>query len=96
MSRKIYKPDRGGWWLWREGGEGRGEPMLLCDDGSSVAYDDEWSDAVGREPNMVFAENYWEGTDTTQAMMPGTWKYLGTETPIELVNRFGGVEAVES
>jgi hypothetical protein len=73
----IEQPDRDGWWEWMCGGDGEPERLLLCADGRSVAYDDEWEEAMGRSPNPIYSENYWEGTDTTPDYMPGLWRYAG-------------------
>lgn len=72
------RPNHGGWWEWMEGGHGKPERLLLVEDGSCVAYDDEWEQATGRNPeHNCYSENYWEGTDTTQDLMPGLWRYVG-------------------
>lgn len=71
------RPDSGGWWEWKEGGRGRVEKLLLTPSGLEVESDDEWEKEMGRNPSHDgFEENYWEGTETTQRMMPGTWRKL--------------------
>jgi hypothetical protein len=76
MARKLKRPNRDGWWLWFEDNAGDGEEILVTCDGAIVASDDEWEREVGRKPKELWSENYWEGTDTTQKQMPGTWKFL--------------------
>jgi hypothetical protein len=72
------RPDRNGWWEWREGGRDKIEKILLTADGNCVADDDEWGAAMGRSPeHKTYSENYWEGTDTTQQLMPGLWRFFG-------------------
>lgn len=49
--------------------------ILLTADGSRVVDDDEWERATGRKALADgWSWNYWEGTDTTQKMMPGLWQ----------------------
>jgi len=72
------QPDSNGWWLWREGGRAKDDVLLLLvGDGSEIASDDEWECSAGFPPQKpwddVFHRNYWEGTETTQEMMPGLW-----------------------
>lgn len=75
----LARPDRNGWWLWLEGGTGcRTELLLVTGKGMCIADDDDWHQAVGRAPSDLSgeSENYWEGTETTQEMMPGLWFFL--------------------
>lgn len=75
----ISRPDKAGWWLWLENGNhARTELLLVGDRGTHIADDDDWEQAVGRAPSDARgeSENYWEGTETTQNMMPGLWFYL--------------------
>lgn len=75
LRRWRRKPHCGGWWEWREGGRGRSERLLLCEGGTHVADDDAWQQATGVSPedDGMGHRNYWEGTETTQKMMPGLW-----------------------
>ncbi len=77
MVRRWRKtrPANDGWWLWREGGRSRVDKLLLSGGGRCVNSDVEWEQATGRPPekDAWWTENYWEGTDTTQKMMPGLW-----------------------
>lgn len=69
------RPHCGGWWEWMEGGRGRVENLLLTACGKEVEGDDEWEQATGRKAEHDgWAENYWEGTATTQDEMPGLWR----------------------
>lgn len=68
------RPHCGGWWEYRESGNGWVEYVLLTDSGLCVVSDDEWESKVGREPDEVHCENYWEGTDTNDEYMPGLWR----------------------
>lgn len=86
VTQWLDQPNSSGWWLWREGGRGREEKLLLTADGRRVADDDEWEQATGRKAEADgFQHNYWSGTETTQKMMPGTWSKAGeaahTPTP---------------
>jgi hypothetical protein len=82
MGEKLLKrPNSGGWWDWFERGCGTPERILVADGGRYVVYDDAWTKAMGRKPNEVLCENYWEGTETTQAMMPGSWRKVTKEPP---------------
>lgn len=71
-------PDRDGWWQFDEDGTGK---QFILVYGSCVAYDDEWEQAVGRPPNEVYCENYWEGCDLAEMthgpLTTGKWLYLG-------------------
>lgn len=73
----LTMPDKSGWWLWRECGRGEPESVLVRagNDLAAVVYDDEWEAAMGRPPNEFYCENYWEGTDCDQDIMPGLWKF---------------------
>lgn len=68
-------PDQSGWWLWLESGHrATTELILLSGEGRIVASDDEFEQAAGMSAEQgAYGFNYWEGTDTTQAMMPGKW-----------------------
>jgi hypothetical protein len=58
-----------------EGGTQTPVKLLLCDDGSEVATDDDWEQATGQPAEHDgWVENYWECTETTQRMMPGLWR----------------------
>lgn len=62
--------------MWSEGSQAHHkEPvkLLLTEDGKEVESDDAWEQALGRPLDRVWSENYWEGTATTQKMMPGLW-----------------------
>lgn len=86
MARRWRKsrPQSDGWWLYREGGRSRVEKILLIAGGASVASDDEWEQATGKPPeNDAYTENYWEGTDTDQRMMPGLWMKAPSEPSSE-------------
>lgn len=75
--KKLKHPNSDGWWLWFERGCGsKGERILVSSKGLIVASDDEWEVAMGRKPEEVYCENYWEGTDTTQRFMPGSWQKI--------------------
>ena len=77
-SKWLERPDRGGWWLWLEAGNcARTELILVDADGTHVADDDDWEQAIGRPPSDARgeSENYWDGTEITQSMMPGLWLY---------------------
>lgn len=76
LRRWRRKPHSGGWWEWREGGDGRPERLLLCEGGTHVADDEAWQQATGKpaeDEERGINHNYWEGTETTQRMMPGLW-----------------------
>ena len=78
-SKWLERPDRGGWWLWIESGNcARTELILVDADGNHVADDDEWEQAIGRPPSDARgeSENYWEGAEINQSMMPGLWLHL--------------------
>lgn len=53
---RRQSPHCDGWWLFRE--DGTGEQSILVV-GGFVADDEEWSQAMGYEPNETFCENYW-------------------------------------
>jgi hypothetical protein len=74
----LKRPNRNGWWLWLEGGRGcRTELLLVVGKGMCIAEDDEWERATGKPAEHDgWVENYWEGTETTQSMMPGLWFFL--------------------
>ena len=67
------RPDHGGWWLWLETDESRTSLILIDNEGTHVASDDDWLQDVGIPPNDDLNENYWEGDETTQERMPGVW-----------------------
>ena len=71
-------PDRDGWWQFDE--DGIGKQFVMVADGCVVS-DDEWGQAVGRPPELLWSENYWEGCDvvemTTGPLTKGKWLYWG-------------------
>jgi hypothetical protein len=75
-SEWLDRPNCNGWWIWRERGSShRDERLLIAGNGAIVASDDEWEQETGRPAeDGAFSYNYWEGTDTTQEMMPGRWR----------------------
>jgi hypothetical protein len=83
-TEKKERPDRNGWWNWYESGSSTPEKILLTANGAVVASDDEWQQATGVHPENDVAgtnANYWEGTDTTQEMMPGLWEFIDQTPP---------------
>jgi hypothetical protein len=75
----LERPNRAGWWLWKEAGNyARTELLLVGDGGTHIADDEEWDRVVGRSPSDAKgeSENYWEGTKTSQRYMTGEWFYL--------------------
>ena len=83
-QQRLVRPDSSGWWQWYEGQlldddpeewEGAtGERLLTGEGGTHIASDDEWWQATGENPDKdTWHGNYWEGTETTQHMMPGLW-----------------------
>lgn len=71
------KPDANGWWFFKEDGTHCTQRILVK--GSCVASDDQWSQAMGRNPNADFSENYWEDSSveemTNGKLTSGMWQF---------------------
>ena len=79
-SKRLVRPTSGGWHKWfqepfntPDNELGEGELVLVDAEGTHVVSDDEYLQIVGKSPCPDFCENYWEGTETNQEMMPGFW-----------------------
>lgn len=50
--------------------------------GGYVADDEDWSQAMGREPDRTWSENYWEGNSvekmTNGPLTSGVWMFEAT------------------
>jgi hypothetical protein len=70
-------PDCDGLWLWREFGH---EPVRILVIRGEVASDDDWAQEMGREPDEVYSENYWEGPNIPDMTKYGHWMF---DTPLK-------------
>lgn len=74
-------PDRDGWWQFDEDGTGKQFVLVV---GGCVADDSDWEESVGRPPEGVLSENYWEGNSVSEMtfgpLTTGKWIYWGQFT----------------
>lgn len=74
---RASPPDRDGWWKFRE--QSMSTPQRILVIKGTVAFDDEWEDVMGRAPDDVMSENYWEGNPVSEmtdgTLTRGLWMY---------------------